>query len=179
MSGEQVYSRKQGIALALGGILLILGWAALLWWINEFAIYALVPYDDVWPKFRPLPGTWPRELNDFFERPPVRYVPGCLALGVSVVLFLAHSRTFKSPAARIRLAIGFALSNFLITLAMFANSGDILDFLPELPRSVYGRYGSAYRSILANTVLVGLWLSCQAWGIPKMLRGFSRKAPFH
>ena len=170
MGGEQIPSRKQSIALAVGVLFLVLSWAALFWWINEFAIYALVPYDDVWPEFRPLPGTWQRELNDFFERPPVRYMPACLAVGVSVVLFLAHSRTFRSHGARIRLTLCFALSNFLLVLAMIAESYiDIMDFLPELPYSIYGRYGCAYGSILVDTLLLGLWLALQAWGIPKLI----------
>ena len=176
-SRERAPSRRQGVALALGGLLLVLSWAALFGWINEFAILSLIPYDDVWPEFRPSPETWQRQLNDFFERPPWRYLPACLSVGISVALFLVHSRTYKLPAARIRLEVGFALSNFLVTLAMV--KFDFLDFLPVLPcLLVYdyevGGYGWTYRFILADTLLVGLWLALQAWGIPKWV---SARAP--
>ena len=173
MGGNQVSSRRQGVALVLSGLLLVLSWVAVFGWINGLAILSLIPYDDVWLEFRPSSDTWHRKLNDFIERPPMRYVPACLAVGVSVALFLAHSRTFKTPRARIRLALGFTLSNFLLVYALYSHFW-VQAFLPELPRSVYGGYGWTYRFILADTLLLGLWWALQAWGIPKWV---SARAP--
>ncbi len=168
MEGEQIPRWKRSLIQAMAIFFLLSSWWVASGWINELAICALVPYDDVWPEFRPLPGTWYRDLNDFFEGPPWRYLPACLSVGVSIALFLlVHRRAYKSPSTSIRLALTFALSNFLLVACALYSAFHIGDLLPELPRSVYGRYGYTYGFILVDTLLVVLWWAIQAWGITK------------
>ena len=171
---KRISRRKHGLIQAVLTLLLLFSWWLALGWVSEDVTLSLVPYDDVWPEFRPSPETWQRQLNDLFERPPVRYMPACLLGGASILLFLVHRYTFRSPAARVRLILGFTASNLLLVLATFAAAFVLIDLLPELPRSVYGRYGYTYRAILVDTLLVGLWWALQAWGIP---RWASARAP--
>jgi hypothetical protein len=183
-----ILSWKQGIALILGGLLLIFSWMAVFGFLNVFVVEPhLIPYDDVPSEARPSPETWQRQLNDFFERPPWRHLPAWLGVGFSVFLFFFHIRTFKPAAARLRLALIlapiFALSNFLLIMASFFII-PIVDSLPPLPSLNpihhidpmsgapvrYRGYGDTFPSLLADTLLVVLWLALQAWGIPRLIR---------
>lgn len=174
MHVERFHRFRQGTILALGTLLLVLSWLVLFWWLDEFAILSLVPYDDVMPEARPSPDTWQRQLNDTFEIPPWRHVPAWLLVSVSIALFIiALGRTSKWPAVGVRLELYFALSNFLFVAVSFL-SGFALVFLPNLPVLKAGEYYPpgyewTYRFILADTVFLILWLVLQAWGISKWL----------
>jgi hypothetical protein len=189
MRGEGIFSWKQGIALALSGLLLIFSWMAVFGFLDVFVVeFLLIPYDDVPSEARPSPETWQRQLNDFFGRPPWRHLPALLGVGFSVSLFFFHIRASKPGAARLRLALIlapiFALSNFLLIMASFFST-PIVYSLPSLPslnpihhidptsgapvRYIQG-YAHTYKFLLADTLLVALWLALQAWGIPKLIR---------
>jgi hypothetical protein len=193
MRGEGILSWKQGIALALGGLLLIFSWMAVFGFLDVFVVeFLLIPY-DVPSEARPSPETWQRQLNDFFERPPWRHLPALLGVGFSVSLFFFHIRASKPGAACLRLALIlapiFALSNFLLIMASFFSTSIVDSLLPLLPSlnpihhidptsgapvryipELGGRYAHTYKFLLADTLLVALWLALQAWGIPKLIR---------
>ena len=172
---------KEGSTLAVVILLLIFSWLVLLAWIDGFGVLPLIPYDDVMPEGRPLPGTWQRQLNDFFERPPWRHLPACLIVGVStVLLMIALGRTSKSPLGiiqrSIRLGLGFALSNFLLVAAMI--SIGYMDLVPnDLKQTLtlqYGRYGPAFLLMFMDILFALVpWLALQAWGIPKWVLAHS------
>lgn len=185
MREEQIPRWKHGLILAVVILLLLFSWWLASGWINVSAVACLVPYDDVWPEGRPLPGTWQRQLNDFFERPPWRYLPAWLTTGASIVLLIITlRRTSKSPLGiiqrSIRLGLGFALSNFLLVAAMI--SIGYMDLVPnKLGQTLvlrYGRYGGAFSSMFMDILfLLVPWLALQAWGIPKLVLARSpRKA---
>ena len=177
MRGEQTLRWKEGSTLAVVILFLTFSWWLASGWINEFAVACLVPYDDVWSEGRPFPGTWQRQLNDFFERPPWRYLPAWLTVGASIVLFIITlRRTSKSPLGiiqrSIRLGLGFALSNFVLVAAMLSMS--YMDLVPnKLGQTLalrYGRYGGAFSSLFMDILfLLVPWLALQAWGIPKLV----------
>jgi len=175
MREEQIPRWKHGLILAAVILLLTFSWLVLFGWIDEFGIYLLVPYDDVWSEGRPFPGTWQRQLNDFFERPPWRHLPACLIVGAStVLLMIALGRTSKSPLGiiqrSIRLGLSFALSNFVLVAAMMS-IGYVNPSPNELKQALalqYGRYGPAFLLMFMDILFALVpWLALQAWGIPK------------
>ena len=173
---------KQSLILVVGILLLIFSWVALFFWIDRFVMLSFIPYDDVMPEARPPIGTWQRQLNDFFEKPPGRHLPAWLIVGASIAIFIvALGRAPQSPAVSIRLGLSFALSNLLLIVAMVFSTL-ILGSLPlELPSlnpmyDYHPGYGWTFKFILADTLLLGLWLALQVWGIPKwVLARFPRE----
>jgi hypothetical protein len=171
--GEMVigtYGMKWAVILLAGVLFLTFSWVTLFWCFDEFVLLPLVPYDNVILDERPAPGSWQRQLNDFFEKSPARHLPAWFLTAMSVVFFVTTWRhVSKSPFKSIKLELIFALSNFFLIAAVFVSSFVVGSILPELPNAVYGRYGWTYRFIVAHTLLVGFWLTFQAWGIPKWL----------
>ena len=166
-------------------LLLTFSWLVLFGLIDGFGIYRLVPYDDVWSKSRPFPGTWQRQLNDFFERSPWRHLPACLIVGAStVLLMIALGRTSKSSLGIIQrsiwLGLSFALANFVLVAAMMfiASVTPSPNKLEQALALQYGRYGPAFLHMFTDILFaLGPWLALQAWGIPKwILARFPREA---
>jgi multisubunit Na+/H+ antiporter MnhB subunit len=173
---------KRKLLVVVGILLLVFSWVALFFWVDGFVMLSFIPYDDVMPEARPSLGTWQRHLNDFFERPPGRHLPAWLIVGASIAVFIISlGRAPQSPAVSIRLGLSFALSNLLLVVAM-AFSISILGSLPlELPSlnpmyHYHPGYGWTFKFILTDTLLLGLWLALQVWGIPKwVLARFPRE----
>ena len=166
-------------------LLLTFSWLVLFGWIDEFEIYRLVPYDDVWSEERPLPGPWQHQLNDFFERSPWRHLPACLIVGASTgLLMIALGRTSKSSLGIIQrsiwLGLSFALSNFVLVAVMLfiASVNPIPIELNQALALQYGRYGPAFLQMFTDILFALVpWLALQAWGIPKwILARFPREA---
>lgn len=164
---------KQCLPLAMKLFLLLLSWIAMFFWVKEFVMLAVIPYDDVMPEARPLPGTWQRQLNDFFERPPWRLVPAWFITGVSIAVFLILL-TRSSPLYAAHIGLSLALSNFLlIIVSIFIGYvlASVPLFFPSLnpPFDPHPGYGWTFKFIVSDALLIGLWLAFQ---IRNLVRGW-------
>jgi len=164
---------KQSLLLALLGGLLLFSLITLFWWVDEFAVLSLIPYDTIVPESRPSLDTWQRQLNGFFEGTPIRHMPAWVIVGLSLVfLIIALRRARKTFVSIARLITGFALTNILVLILMMMSSYIVSDLPIELsllePRNSWPfGYGRTFKFILADTVLLTLWGAAQAWGIPR------------
>jgi len=98
--------------------------------------WMLVPW-DMWGELRPPPGTWERELNDFFNHGGNVYLPALALLGLDVTLFALRMLRAGDWRRRSWLIVAFAQANaaFLLIgfVAVFA-LGDIASlWLPPAP----------------------------------------------
>jgi hypothetical protein len=146
-------------------LLLLLSWAPLLW-AGEIITWSLAPYDTTPLELRPPQGTWQRDLSDFFQAPPGSLVPPILLLGISLALFgLALRRVPTTAAARVRLGLGFALSNLLFLVAVLASSFAVAGLPLEL--APYPGYGWTFKFALPQFLLLTALVVLQAWSIPR------------
>ena len=172
----QDFQLRQVLLLAIISLLLFSSWVILFFWIREFAILSMIPYDDVMPEARPSPRTWQRQLNDFFERSPWRQVPAWLITGSSIVAFLiVLVRSSLSFSECTRFSIMLAILNFSFISAMVLISvvlASVRLTLPFLnpPYDYHPGYGWTFKFILADILLLGIWLTAQVWLVSKSLR---------
>jgi hypothetical protein len=146
-------------------LLLLLSWALLLW-AGEVITWSLTPYDTTPLELRPPQDTWQRGLSDFFQAPPGSLLPPILLLGTSLALFGAALRRIPvTAAARVRLGLGFAISNLLFVVAVWA-CGFVVSTLP-LELAPYPGYGWTFKFALPQVLLLSALVVVQAWSIPR------------
>ena len=142
----------QGIVLAMAGIGPLASWAKL-FAITHMVTWSLAPFDTTPVELRPAPGTWQREVSDFFTEPPGNAILPVLVVGSSAVLFLAALfRAPASAAARARLAFRFLESNLLVAGAIVL-SIYMFGALP-LELAPYPGYGWTVKFLVPQTVLL-------------------------
>jgi len=157
-------SLKRHIALTFGILLLILSWAVLFWAVDLMFVEVLTPYSSMMREARPSPGTWRRELNDFFERNGI-FVP-ILIVGGSVGLFVvALARVGWKESGR--LILRFTLSNVGIAAGMLLSTPLVAQF-PSIPSPEYpSGYEGTYKFIIAVLFFLGLLFFIQGRGVKK------------
>ena len=162
----QRFRRKWHIAVILGtAIVLVLSWAWLLW-IGEIISWSLAPYDTTPLEWRPTPGSWEREVSDFFQAPPGSTLVGILIVGISVALFvIALRQVGRSTGVHARLMATFAFSNLIIGGAVFL-SGFVVADLP-LEAAPYPGYGWTIKFLVPELLLLAVLYVLQAHSIPK------------
>lgn len=149
----------QGIVLAMAILGLLASWA-ILFAITDMVTWSLAPFDTTPVEKRPAPGTWQREVSDFFAEPPGSAVLPVLVVGSSAILFLAALFRRHAPAtARARLAFRFLESNLLIAGAIIL-SIYVFGALP-LELAPYPGYGWTIKFLVPQTVLLILMFVLQ------------------
>lgn len=149
----------QGIVLAMAILGLLASWA-ILFAITDMVTWSLAPFDTTPVEKRPAPGTWQREVSDFFAEPPGSAILPVLVVGSSAILFLAALFRRHAPAtARARLAFRFLESNLLIAGAIIL-SIYVFGALP-LELAPYPGYGWTIKFLVPQTVLLILMFVLQ------------------
>ncbi len=161
-------TKQKQILLGISLLVLLLTWGVAFWMVG-IATWGLTPYDTVPLAQRPPLGTWERGLNDFFQPPVGSNLPGIFIVGASAVLLAVALRHVSSlPSQRAKLVLGFAASNFIVAVAMFASTFVVAD-LP-LHLTPYPGYGWTIKFLIPQILLLILLFVLQGKIIPTRLR---------
>jgi len=173
MNQEMAARRVPNAAFAVAFLVLAFSWM-FLFSVIGFATWSLAPYDTSWynywgwPSDSPLPGSWQRSLNSFFEEPPGSVLPAVLSVGASIAFFtIAFRRARDLTAARLWLVLSFAVTNLVIGAAMFFDSL-VIDWPLEVGPAP--GYDWTVQFLIPDVLLLAMLLGLQVWGIPKLVR---------
>ncbi len=122
----------------LGAVaLLLLGWAAQVWFITEMTELTL-PYDTSWydywgwPEGSPPPGSWQRVLNYFLESLPGRFLPAALIVGAEILfLGMLLLRVPQLWTRATHLFLSFALLDLVSIPVMFLGAYECGNLLAD------------------------------------------------
>ncbi len=154
--------------LVIAALLLLLSWFGLSG-AGEMLSWSLAPYDSTPLELRPPIGTWPRDVNDFFQYAVGSKTLTAILVGLSLALFLFALRKMShSPGDWGRLMLGFALVNFALVAAMLASAFVMGSLLLEMAPKA--GYGWMIRFLIPEIFLLGLWILLQARVIPRWAR---------
>ncbi|CAG0936324.1 hypothetical protein TFLX_05194 [Thermoflexales bacterium] len=155
------------LVLTLAVLLLILSLFSLSW-SAEITYWGFAPYDSMPLEARPLPGTWQRDLNDFFEYSIGNQTFAAVLLGLGLVFpLLALRKMPNTPERWTRLLVGFALTNFALTAGMMA----IIVVMAKLHLELEPDpgYGWMVKFLVPELFLLGLWIVLQVRSIPRRI----------
>lgn len=155
------------LVLVLAALLLILSLFSLSW-PAEIIYWGFAPYDSTLLENRPPPGTWQRDLNDFFQYSIGNQTFAAVLLGLGLVFFLLALRQMPQTAAGVtRLLVSFALTNFALAAGMMA----IIVVMAKLHLELEPDpgYGWMVKFLIPELFLLGVWIVLQVRSIPRRI----------
>jgi hypothetical protein len=153
-------SKRSIIAWSLLILLLLASWL-LLFAMVSVATWGLTPYDTTPLELRPEPGTWAREINDFFLTGAARYLPAILVVGTGMSLFArTWSRTPPVAHLRTKQSVRFCALNLIAVLGMSLGVIAVAELPLEL--APYPGFGWTCKFLAVDCLVLGLLIYWQA-----------------